>query len=88
VLCSGNIVGFIVFYGIACLLFALNMYLKDKLSYEKKKGWEEYKKQSYILLPKIFSTFVLNFVFYSIGIMLIVNFLLKEVPEGFYYPFS
>ena len=76
-----------MFYGIACPVFALNIYLKDKLSYEKKTGWEEYKKQSYILLPKLFPTFALNFVFYSIISILVINFLLKEVPQGFCYPF-
>jgi len=43
VLCSGHILGCIVLYGLACILFALNMYLKDKTSYELKKGWDQYR---------------------------------------------
>lgn len=42
-LCAGHLQGFIMVHGIACLLFAMNVYLKDKLSYQKKKGWQEYK---------------------------------------------
>lgn len=36
VLCSGHSTGFIIFYGLACTFFALNIYLKDKTSYELK----------------------------------------------------
>jgi hypothetical protein len=41
--CSGHVLGFYVFYGLACSFFALNIYLKDKLSYEKKRGWDQYR---------------------------------------------
>jgi len=87
VLCAGNIIGFIMFYGLACFLFAINIYLKDKLSYEKKRGWDAYSKQSYILLPKIFATLALNFAFYSVILIMMVYFLIKESPKGFMYPF-
>lgn len=39
VLCSGHMLGFMIFYGLAGALFALNIYLKDKTSYEFKEGW-------------------------------------------------
>ena len=83
VLCSGHFLGFCIFYGLACVFFALNIYLKDKLSYEKKKGWEEYRKQSYILLPKIFPTFAVNFVFYASASMSLFYFLASESPSTF-----
>ena len=40
-LCAHNIVGFLVVGVLQGLgLFAANMYLKDKTSLQKKKGWE------------------------------------------------
>lgn len=48
------------------------MYLKDKLSYEKKEGWNEYKKNSYILFPKIFPSLILNTVVYTLIVLVIV----------------
>jgi hypothetical protein len=87
VLCAGHVVGFVVFYGLGGLLFAINIYLKDKLSYEKKAGWEQYSRDSYILLPKIFATFLLNAVFYLCLLIALVYFLAQETPETFLYPF-
>lgn len=43
VLCSGHSIGFMIFYGLAMVVFALNIYMKDKTSYCLKKGWEDYK---------------------------------------------
>lgn len=73
--CSGHILGFYIFYGLACSVFAMNIYLKEKLSYEKKKGWEKYQESSYIILPKVFSSFPLNLVFYSIITIVLFYFL-------------
>jgi hypothetical protein len=56
-------------------LFMVNMYLKDKTSYEKKEGWDKYSKQSYLLFPKIFESHLINFAFYSIMIISIGYFL-------------
>ena len=75
--------GLIVVYGLACTVFALNIYLKDKLSYEKKKGWEDYRKRSYILLPKIFQTLPLNLVFYGILGIVLYSFFSMENTEMF-----
>jgi hypothetical protein len=77
VLCSGHLLGCMIFYGLAGLLFALNMYLKDKTSYELKKGWEQYRQQSYILLPKIFPSFLGNFILYGAILTAIVVFLIQ-----------
>jgi hypothetical protein len=66
VLCSGHLLGFIQVYVLAFSLFALNIYLKDATSYRFKKGWQEYKEQSYILLPKLFSSGLVNLIFYAV----------------------
>lgn len=42
VLCSGHSFGCFIFYGVAGVFFALNIYLKDKTSLSLKKGWKEY----------------------------------------------
>jgi hypothetical protein len=70
-------------HGLACLVFALNVYLKDKLSYERKKGWEDYKKKSYILLPKLLPTLPLNIVLYSIIAIAVWFFFARESPSTF-----
>ena len=75
VLCSGHLLGCIIFYGVACLLFALNIYLKDKTSLSLKKGWQEYKESSYVLLPKLLPTLYLNLAFYSVLFLLLASFL-------------
>ncbi len=82
-LCSGHLLGFIVVHGLACTVFALNIYLKDKLSYEKKKGWEEYRKQSYILLPKVLPSLPLNLVLYGVLGIILWTFFSSESPEKF-----
>lgn len=83
-LCVGHLLGFIIVHGVACCLaFAMNIYLKDKLSYQRKKGWEEYKEKSYILLPKLLPTLPLNFVLYSIIGIALWTFLARESPAGF-----
>jgi hypothetical protein len=88
VLCSGHSLGFFVFYGLGGLLFTLNIYVKEEMSYKKKKGWEEYSRQSYILLPKILSTDLLNFVLYSSVAIAIIYFLALEQSTLFWYPFN
>ena len=72
VICAGSIFSYMIFFFGSCLLFSINMYLKDKLSYEKKEGWNEYKKNSYIVLPKIFPSLILNTAIYTIIVLIIV----------------
>jgi hypothetical protein len=48
------------------------MYLKDRLSYSKKEGWDTYKKESYMLFPKVFSSLILNTALYGVIILVIV----------------
>ena len=83
VLCSGHLLGAMQLYGLACMLFALNIYLKDSTSYRFKKGWEQYKKQSYILFPKIFSSGLVNIGFYAVIFACIGVFLWQETPSKF-----
>lgn len=72
-----------ILYGLACSLFALNMYLKDETSYKFKKGWEQYKEQSYMLLPKVFSNGVGNLILYAVVFGAVGWFLSQEHPETF-----
>lgn len=53
------------------------MYIKDEFSYKSKEGWEEYKNKSYMLLPKIFQSHLVNFVFYA-GIAIGVGFIYHQ----------
>lgn len=87
-LCAGHALGFLIFYVGGGALFALNIYVKEECSFKKKEGWEEYSRQSYILLPKIFPTFLLNFAFYSILSLALVRFLAQESPPTFLYPLT
>ena len=54
----------IVFYA-WIVLFSIRIWQKE-ISLRKKKGYSKYCQHSYILLPKIFSTFLLNSTFYVI----------------------
>ena len=83
VLCSGHLLGAIQLYGLACMLFAMNIYLKDSTSYRFKKGWAEYKNQSYILLPKVFSSGWVNLFLYAVIFACMGVFLWQETPSTF-----
>ena len=50
---AGHILGFLIFYGLGGILFTLNIYLKEELSLKQKQGYQQYCKQSRLLLPKI-----------------------------------
>lgn len=41
--CTGYWLAYALVISIWCTLFAINMYLKDELSYKFKEGWKEYK---------------------------------------------
>lgn len=70
-------------HGLACLFFAVNVYLKDILSYQHKKGWEEYRAKSYILLPKILPTLMLNIALYAAIAIALWGFFSQETPNTF-----
>jgi protein-S-isoprenylcysteine O-methyltransferase Ste14 len=38
-ICAGHYLSYLVFFCGSCLLFSINIYLKEKMSYEKKAGW-------------------------------------------------
>jgi hypothetical protein len=83
VLCAGHLLGFIILYGLACLFFALNIYLKDRTSYRFKQGWEEYRQRSYVLFPKLFSSKWANLLLY-VGLLSAVGwFVSLEQPPTF-----
>lgn len=88
VLCAGHSLGFIIFYSLGGFLFILNIYVKEEMSYKKKEGWEEYRKQSYIFFPKLFATGILNFAFYASVMIGIIYFFALETSENFWYPFK
>lgn len=53
-------------------LFVMNMLYKEA-SFMEKEGWEEYRKQTYILLPKVATTAAKNVVFYLMIVAVVAN---------------
>lgn len=53
--CTGLWESYILLVVVWLVLFATRMYAKDQ-SFAKKKGWAEYKNQSWVLLPKLVPT--------------------------------
>lgn len=47
------------------VLFTMRMIVKD-LSLEKKQGWAEYSRRSWLLLPKIWSSHILSIIVYGL----------------------
>jgi steroid 5-alpha reductase family enzyme len=72
VICAGHIFSYMIFFCGSCLLFSINMYLKDRFSYQKKEGWATYKEESYILFPKVFPSLILNTALYGVILLVIV----------------
>lgn len=88
VLCANNIVSILIFYVLGGFVFTFNIYIKEVASYRKKEGWNEYSKQSYILLPKLLPTAPLNLALYAIVFIPTLYFLSLEIPDGFWYPLT
>jgi len=76
---AGHWYGWVILIFVWSTFFHMNMYLKEKLSYEKKEGWDTYKKNSYMLLPKIFGSDLLNIVIYWILLIIFVHFEWKYI---------
>lgn len=68
-ICVGRSEGYSIVSALWVTAFAINMMCKE-ISYKKKPGWEEYKKRSYILLPKIKSSHSLSLLAYVSAIYL------------------
>lgn len=64
-ICTGYWVSYAIVLFVWLTLFATNIYLKDELSYKWKQGWDTYKQQSYIFLPKIFASDIANYALYG-----------------------
>ena len=62
-----------------CTVFFIRMCMKD-VSFRKKDGWEAYKKQSYMLFPKVSDSFIATWYFYT---LLIGGIALLYVVGGF-----
>ena len=63
-ICSGYWTSYAICFLMWSVVFSINMYLKDEMSYKHKEGWDKYRKNSYIVLPKFFSLDLVNYVFY------------------------
>jgi len=61
-LINNNLAWYII-SAMICLVFLPRMYQKE-YSLKLKKGWEEYRDQTYMLLPKLFIESFFNYVFY------------------------
>jgi hypothetical protein len=53
-------------YAFIWSFFFVNRMIMKDYSLSKKNGWEEYKQRSWILLPKLFTSDLLSYVFYSV----------------------
>ena len=51
--------------------------LRKELSYMKKQGWEDYKKKSLILLPRLTESYIQNYLIYA-GISLAAYVIYKQ----------
>ena len=79
--CTGFLGSYAIVLSIWGSIFVINMYLKDEYSYRFKQGWEEYKQKSYIMLPKIFKSDIINLAVY-LGIVLILYNYYNECCDG------
>lgn len=79
--CTGYWISYAIVMTMWSTLFAINMYLKDQYSYKLKQGWDEYKKKSYILLPKLFKSNFINFAIY-VGLSLILYNYYQQCCDG------
>ena len=63
---AGHWLGWYILGLVSATLFTIRMLTKEKLSYEKKKGWDEYKKKSNMLLPKLTEYRIIDLAFYGL----------------------
>jgi len=66
-LISNRWIPWIILLSVWCFIFSLTMGVKE-VSYRKKEGWEQYRKRSYILLPKIYGSGLFSFIIYGAGL--------------------
>jgi protein-S-isoprenylcysteine O-methyltransferase Ste14 len=65
---SNRWIPWIILLTVWTCIFSLMMACKE-VSFRKKEGWEQYRKRSYILLPKICSSHLLSFVCYGTALI-------------------
>lgn len=63
-ICVGHWIGYAILLSVWLLLFVTLMLNKER-SLRKKKGWEEYSRRSWLLLPKLASSDILSIIFYT-----------------------
>lgn len=63
----------IILVSVWSFVFSLMIIMKE-ISFRKKEGWEEYKKRSYIILPKIYGSDLLSFLVYGISLVVGIYF--------------
>lgn len=76
---AGHWVGYLVLLNASIMLFTVNMYIKEKTSYEKKEGWDKYKQKSYVFFFKIFPIDEWNTRLYSLLITAFIYFELRNM---------
>jgi protein-S-isoprenylcysteine O-methyltransferase Ste14 len=64
-ICTGHLLAYSILVSIWLILFVTLMLNKER-SLRKKKGWEEYSRRSWMLLPKIWESDLGSIVFYSV----------------------
>lgn len=68
---SGNIFAYGILFCVWLLLFYAFMIDKD-VSFSKKQGWNEYKKQSYLFLWKVHENDLVNYALYGLLIAYLI----------------
>jgi protein-S-isoprenylcysteine O-methyltransferase Ste14 len=79
---SGSLWSWAIYLPVWMLFFNINMNVKDQ-SLRKKLGWEDYSRNSYLFLFKVFSSDLLNLIFY----ILLVVFFWYDYKFGGYIAF-
>lgn len=72
-LASGFWLNWVILLSLWLVMFQGNMLIKDNSSLMKKPGWAEYSARSYLFLPKLFGSHILNALIYTAAVALIVG---------------
>lgn len=68
-LLSNRTLPWIILLSVWCIVFSLMIYLKER-SFRRKVGWEQYRKRSYLLIPKLYGSDLLSIIVYGTALIL------------------
>jgi len=73
---SNRTIPWVILVGVWSSIFLLMMIVKER-SFMRKQGWEEYRKRSYILLPKIYGSEFLSFLIYGCAVSMGLHYYIR-----------